>query len=113
MVKLPSIEQAHMSKCRCNCCKPKSVSESKEHAQVDSSLLLICWYIKLKLLVHNLRYVVYLTLGREQVGGENWELVCTIQVKTPVGYGHHHIDNQCVPRKNIHYGKEWAYEWAE
>lgn len=75
---------------------------------MNSTLLLILWDVQLELVIYDCRYIVLLTLRREQVRGENGESICTIHVKPPIGCGDYDIDYQCISHENINYGKKGA-----
>lgn len=111
-VDLPSIEETNMSESRSHSGKPKAISESKKHAQMNLSMLLVLSQIKLKLVINNGSDVIKLTLSSEQFRGKDGESGSTVEVKAPICNGDSNVDDQSVAHKDIHNGEERANERA-
>lgn len=102
-----------MSKSSSNSGKAKAIGESKKHAQMDLSMLLILSQIKLKLVINNGSDVIKLTLSSEQFRGENWKGGGIVEVKAPICNGDSNVNDQNVAHKNIDNGEERADERAK
>ena len=110
---LPSIETSNMSEGRSNGGKPKSISESKEHTQINFALLLILCIIDLKTVIDNCVYVIQLSFACEQMRWEYGEPICAINIESPVCYRNHNVDYQSIANKDINNGEERRDERTE
>ncbi|KAL8136589.1 hypothetical protein V2J09_002590 [Rumex salicifolius] len=110
---LPSIEQTNMGNGGSNSSKSKPISKSKEHTKMNPSLLLIANNIKLKLIIHNSRNVINLSIRSKQVRRKYGELAGTISVESPIRNRSDNVQDQEVSNEDVHDGKERADQRAE
>ncbi|KAL8136591.1 hypothetical protein V2J09_002592 [Rumex salicifolius] len=106
-------EQTNMGNGGSNSSKSKPISKSKEHTKMNPSLLLIANNIKLKLIIHNSRNVINLSIRSKQVRRKYGELAGTISVESPIRNRSDNVQDQEVSNEDVHDGKERADQRAE
>lgn len=82
------------------------ISECKECAKVNFPELVVCFHVKLKLIVDNGSNIVLCSIGHEQVRGEDGERLGVVEIEPPVRCGHDHIEEQHIAKKDVDGGEE-------
>lgn len=97
---------------RNNSSEPKAVCNSKKIAEVYVTLLLIRFHIYLELFIHNCRNIIRLSLGVEQMRGEDGEVLGIVKVKSPISNWVNNVHEKEIACKDIGDHKEGTDERA-
>lgn len=95
---------------RSDCSEAEAIAQGKEHAEIYSSLLLICAHVDLKPIVDDSCDVVCLAGFCEQVRGEDGEGLGIVEVEAPVTEGDGNVHEQGIADENVGDGEEGADE---
>lgn len=91
----------------------KPISESKHYAQVNSPLLGVLNFVKLKIIINNSFYIIILTACIKEVYRIEREGFCIVNVQSPIGYRYNNVHDQKISDENIGDGEEGRNERAE
>lgn len=108
----PSIEESNMGESGSNVSKSQAIWQSKEHGNIHPSKLLVGRDVELEMFVNNGPRVVGVSIGREEIGREDREVLGIVSVEAPVKDGCNKIDNENVSNKDVDNGKEGHWQGA-
>jgi len=93
------------------CSKSNSIGHGKEGAQVESTLSLIRFKIKVEIRVYYGCDVINLTLLGEEFVGENGERFCMVHIQ-PIAEWSQNVHHKHESHGNVGGRKPWARQWA-